>query len=582
MQWTFPIVISPHDPNVLYVGSSVIFKSTNEGESFTAISPDLTRNDPRTLGPSGGPITKDQTSVEYYGTVFTISESPVEKGVIWAGSDDGLVHVSRNAGQSWENVTPPDLRAPGSREWARISIIDASPHARGTAYLAAKRFQLNDFSPYLYRTVDYGKSWTRIDRGITRGEFTHVIREDPVRAGLLFAGTERGVWVSLDSGSSWHRLQRNLPPVPVHDLVVKDADVVLGTHGRSFWVMDDISSLRQLKPEVLGKDTHLFQPVDQYRTFGGARIQYWLKRPGQRVTLEFLDAKGQLIRRFTSDQDSIARVDSLASAAVEQARLDSLLALGVLPEAARAAAAAGPSAFESGFRYVPPPRVGNRAGTNTFVWNMRYPDAVGFKGMILWAAGVAGPAAPPGSYTVRLTVGDHSETQSFKLLKDPRSRASQADLDEQFGFAIRIRDKTSEANNAVRTIRNVKAQLADRIAKASPRAAPQLERLGNALRDNLSAVEGEIYQVRNQSGQDPLNYPIKVNNQIAALAGVVQSTEAKPTAQSHEVFRLLSAELDGYLAKLRELLGAGLGGVNAELSRLGLEPIRAGTEEVAR
>ena len=210
MQWTYPIVISPHDPNTMYVGSSVVFKSTDEGSSFVPISPDLTRNDPKTLGPSGGPITKDQTSVEYYGTVFTIAESPVEKGVIWTGSDDGVVQVTRNGGQSWEKVTPPDLP-----EWARISMIDASPHAKGTAYLAANRFQLNDFAPYLYKTADYGKTWTKIVKGITAGEFAHVVREDPARQGLLVAGTERGVWVSFDDGAGWQRLQRNLPPVPV-------------------------------------------------------------------------------------------------------------------------------------------------------------------------------------------------------------------------------------------------------------------------------------------------------------------------------------------------------------------------------
>jgi photosystem II stability/assembly factor-like uncharacterized protein len=579
MQWTFPIVISPHDPNTLYVGSSVVFRSTNEGESFTAISPDLTRNDPRTLGPSGGPITRDQTSVEYYGTVYTIAESPVERGVIWAGSDDGLVQVTRNGGQSWENVTPPELRAPGPKEWARISIIEASPHGRGVAYVAAKRFQLNDFAPYLYKTSDYGKTWTKIVSGINPGEFTHVVREDPVRQGLLVAGTERGVWVSLDDGGSWQRLQRNLPPVPIHDLQIKEGDIVLGTHGRGFWIMEDISSLRQLRNEVIAKDAHLFQPRDAHRTFGRVSIQYWLKRGGEKVALEFLDAKGQLIRRFTSEQDSIAAADSASAARVDRARLDSLLALGVLPEAARAAGAAPPS-FEAGWRYLPPPRVPNRAGANSFTWNLRYPDAVGFKGMIFWAAGLAGPTAPPGTYTVRLTAGEKTETQSFALLKDPRSQGSESDLAEQFAFALQIRDKTSEANTAVLTIRNVKAQIKDRLAKAGTRS-PQLDRLATALRDNLSAVEAEIYQVKNQSGQDPLNYPIKLNNQIAALAGVVQSAETRPTAQSYEVFRVLSAELEAQLARLRGLLDGGLAGVNAELGRLGLERIVPGAQEVA-
>ncbi|MGE0440327.1 MAG: WD40/YVTN/BNR-like repeat-containing protein [Gemmatimonadales bacterium] len=574
MQWTFPIVFSPHDSKTIYVGSSVIFKTTDEGGSYTAISPDLTRADPKTLGPSGGPITKDQTSVEYYATVFTIAESPVQRGVIWAGSDDGLVHVTRNGGQSWEKVTPPDLP-----EWARISIIDASPHDAGTAYLAANRYQLNDFAPYLYRTTDYGKTWTRIVNGITGSEFTRVIREDPVRKGLLFAGTERGVWTSLDDGAHWIPLQRNLPPVPVHDLVIKDDDVVIGTHGRAFWIMDDISSLRQLTADVMAQDVHLFQPADAYRTFGGATIQYWLKRGGQRVALEFLDSKGQSIRTFTSDPDSAAA----AQARAERARLDSLAALGVMPAAAREAGQAGGGGgggfgrrFGGGSS-----RAANRAGTNTFTWDMRYPEPASFQGLIMWAAGIFGPQAPSGTYTVRLTVGDKTETKTFKLLIDPRSGATQADLDEQFAFQIQIRVKTSEANNAVRTIRNVKAQLAARLKATPSGRSANLKRLADALTEQLSAVEAEIYQVKNRSGQDPLNFPIKLNNQIAALAGVVASTEAKPTAQSYEVFKVLSEQLDTQLGRLRTLLEGGLNGVNAELGRLGQERIVPSTAEIA-
>ncbi len=571
MQWTFPIVISPHDPNTMYVGSSVVFKSTDEGNSFAPISPDLTRNDPKTLGPSGGPITKDQTSVEYYGTVFTISESLVEKGVIWTGSDDGIIAVTRNGGQSWDRVTPPDLP-----EWARVSIIEASAHAKGTAYFAANRFQLNDFAPYLYRTTDYGKTWTKITKGITASEFTRVIREDPVRKGLLFAGTERGVWVSLDDGANWLTLRRNLPPVPVHDIAIKDADVVLGTHGRAFWIMDDISSLRQLSAEVMAKDVHLFQPKDAYRTFGGPTIQYWLKKGGQKVTLEFLDARGQLIKKITSDPDSA----EAASEKIERARLDSLAALGVMSASARAADAGGPGGGRRRFGFGGSTRAPNAAGANSFTWNMRYPEPATFKGLIMWAAGIFGPQAPSGTYTVKLTAGDKTETHSVKLLIDPRSGATQADLDEQFRFLIQIRDKTTEANTAVRTIRNLKAQLAARLKAAPAGRAALLQRSVTTLVDQLSAVEAEIYQVKNKSNQDPLNYPIKLNNQIAALSGVVASTEAKPTAQSYEVFKVLAASLDAELNKLKGMLGGGLDGVNAELSRLGLEKATPSAVEV--
>ncbi|HLB54457.1 MAG TPA: glycosyl hydrolase [Gemmatimonadales bacterium] len=607
-QWTFPIVISPHDPNTVYVGSSVIFKSTDEGGSWTAISPDLTRSDPRTLGPSGGPITRDQTSVEYYATVFTIAESPLERGVIWGGSDDGLIHVTRDGGATWANVTPKDLP-----EWTRVSIIEASSHGKGTAYLAGNRFQLNDYAPYLYRTTDYGKTWTRINTGIAPSEFTRVIREDPVRAGLLYAGTERGVWVSFDDGGHWQRLQRNLPPVPVHDLAVKEGDLVAGTHGRAFWILDDLSVLRQYAPGFADKEVQLFKPRDGYRItlggfgfgFGGggggspaagagpapltgwdgAVIHYWLKRGGQRVTLEFLDAGGQVIRRFSSEQDSVARADSLRRGASRAARdslnrriADSLAAMGVMPGAVRPDTTE-PSQQSAGWRYTPPPRLPNRAGMNRFAWSLRSEDAVGFAGMIFWAAGTTGPVIPPGTYSVRLTAGDRSESQTFQILRDPRANATQTDLDAQYAFLIQVRDKTSEANNAVRTIRNVKAQLTARRQAAGNRG-PALDRLGRTLEADLSAVEAEIYQVKNRSGQDPLNYPIKLNNQIAALAGVAGSGEARPTAQTIEVFRILSEQLDVQLKQLNELLGTRLAAVNAELSRLQLDRITPGTAEL--
>jgi photosystem II stability/assembly factor-like uncharacterized protein len=602
-QWTFPIVLSPHDPNTLYIGSSVIFKSTDEGSSWTPISPDLTRNDSQTLGGSGGPLTKDQTSVEYYATVFTIAESPLEKGVIWSGSDDGLIQVTRDGGTTWSNVTPRDLP-----EWSRVSIIEASSHARGTAYVAANRYQLNDLTPYLYKTADYGKTWTRITTGISRSEFTRVIREDPVRAGLLYAGTERGVWVSLDDGGQWQRLSRNLPPVPVHDLAVKEGDLIAATHGRAFWILDDLSVLRQHAAAVAEKDLHLFKPRDSYRItpndfgFGrggrgggasegltgwdGAVVNYRLKKVGQRVTMEFLDSKGQVIRRLTSDQDSVARSDSIRTVGERAARdsvskqaADSLAALGVMPASVRQDTT-DTGIRPAGWRYTPPPRLPNRTGMNRFSWNLRSEDAVGFTGMIFWAGGTTGPVIPPGTYSVRITAGDNTETQTFQVLRDPRGNATQADLDAQYAFLLQVRDKTSEANNAVRTIRNVKAQLAERRGKAGARGAA-LEKLATPFEGQLSGVEQEIYQVKNRSGQDPLNYPIKLNNQIAALSGVVGGSEAAPTRQSFEVFRILAGQLGAQLTRMHDLLGAGLGAVNAELVRLGLATIVPSTAEIS-
>jgi len=418
------------------------------------------------------------------------------------------------------------------------------------------------------------------------------------------------VWVSFDDGAHWQRLQKNLPPVPVHDLAIKEGDLVAATHGRGFWILDDLSTVRQYAAGLTGQEFHLFKPRDTYRTaFGGffasggggtgptaggpapltgwdgAVINYWLKQPGQKVTVEFLDAKGQLIRRFSSEQDSTARADSLRQAGERASRdslnrrmIDSLAALGVLPGAIRPDTLINRTP-PSGWRYAPPPRVPARAGMNRFTWNLRAEDAQGFSGMIFWAAGTAGPVIPPGRYSVRVTAGDKSLTQPFEVLKDPRGKASQADFEAQYAFAIQVRDKTTEANNAVRTIRNLKAQLADRRTRAGTRGSA-LDKLAAALEGQLSAVEAEIYQVKNRSGQDPLNYPIRLNNQLAALAGVAASAEARPTAQSYEVFKLLSAQLDLQLKRLSELLVGGLAGVNAELTRLGLERITPSTAEL--
>jgi len=596
-QWTYPIVISPHDPSRMYIGSSVVFQSDDEGQTFKVISPDLTRHDPRTLGASGGPITKDQTSVEYYATVFTIAESPRTAGVIWAGSDDGLVHVTRDGGKTWKNVTPRGLP-----EWARISMIEASNVTTGTAYLAANRYQLDDMKPYLYKTNDYGATWTPITNGIPATEFTRVVREDPERPGLLYAGTERGVWVSFDDGASWQSLRRNLPLVPIHDLAVKEGDLIAATHGRSFWILDDLSALRQLNSSIPKQPAYLFKPRKVYRAgFGGgggngaagghptganppsgAVIYYWLSQPRQLVTMDFLDPQGKVIRSFTSQQDPNVAADSVRADSIRTARNDSLRRAGVAPDTTvktEARSEEAPS-DEPPARRPPPPRVANKAGLNSFAWNLRYPDASVFENMIMWAGSVAGPVILPGTYSVRLNVNGQHYTQPFTIVKDPRTTATDADLKEQFDLLMRIRDKTSQANDAVRTIRNIKAQLADRSKKITGPKAEAFSRLATDLSTKLSAVESEIYQVKNQSSQDPLNYPIKLNNKIAALAGVVGGTDAKPTAQSLAVFNDLSSQLDRQLSAMRGSMLVALPVINATLKDAGLPPIVPSTDEI--
>ncbi|HEX7122152.1 MAG TPA: glycosyl hydrolase, partial [Gemmatimonadaceae bacterium] len=582
-QWTFPIAFSRHTPNVVYAGGSRLFRSTDDGQSWTPVSPDLARADPRTMGPSGGPITKDQTGVETYAVIFAFDESPVQPGVLWAGTDDGYIWVSRDNGANSQNVTPPDIG-----DFTRISIIEPSHYVAGGAFVAANRYQQGDRQPILYKTMDFGRTWTKIVNGIAPDHFTRAIREDPVRRGLLFAGTEQGVYVSFDEGLSWQGINRNLPPVAVHDLRIKDNDLVAATHGRSFWIMDNINPLRQVTPEITQKAAHLFQPADAYRTNWGGRgggggvgasppsgavVHYWLRQPNQRVQLEFLDAQGEVIQRFTSEQSPEQAADSIRRARM----LDSLTRAGLARDSATRMVNA--MLGGGGGRGGGPPRLTNRAGLNTFAWNLRYPDAVSFRNLIMWAASVTGPVAPPGTYTVRMTVGNDVQSHQFRVLKDPRSTATDADLQEQFRMLIAIRDKVSEANNAVRTVRNMRWQVEDRTGKLSGNQRQRFTQIATGMMDSLTSAENDIYQTRNQSNQDPLNYPIKLNNKIAALSGVVGRGEYPPTQQARDAFERLSRELDVELRSVQGALDANLPRLNEILRAAGLPELKPSTEE---
>ncbi|MGQ0647571.1 MAG: WD40/YVTN/BNR-like repeat-containing protein, partial [Gemmatimonadaceae bacterium] len=600
-QWTFPIVFSRHNPNVLYAAGSQLFRTTSEGESWTAVSPELARRDPKTMGPSGGPITKDQTGVETYGLIFAFDESPITPGLLWAGTDDGLVHVSRNNGVSWQNVTPPDIG-----DFTRISIIEPSRYSAGTAYVAANRYALGDQRPIFYKTTDYGKTWTAINNGIRADHFARVIREDPVRRGLLFAGTERGPYVSFDDGMNWQWLQKNLPLVPIHDIAIKDNDVILATHGRSFWVMDDISALRQINPQVVATNLHLYKPVDAYRTqwsggFGGgggggggnqvganprsgAVIYYTLKTPNQKVTIDFMDAKGEVIQSFMSELDPEAAADSVRREQARQAAIDSLTNRGMSRDSAQRVVAARPAPAGGGGGGgggpPPRPRVPNRAGLNTFAWNLRYPDAVTFENLIMWAAGTTGPVAPTGTYSVRLSAGGETRSQSFRVRKDPRTTSTDADIAEQFKLLVAIRDKTTEANNAVRTVRNMRWNVGDRTGKLTGTPAQEFKTIADSMMKRLTAAEQEAYQTRNESNQDPLNFPIRLNNEIAGVASYVSQGEYRPTRQAVEVFNALSKELDVHLEAIKNSMDANLPRLNAILRAAGLQELKPSTEEI--
>ncbi len=542
-QWTYPIMNSPFNPHVLYVGSNVVFKSIDDGHSWSIISPDLTKHDPKTLGSAGGPITKDQTSVEYYATVFALAESPLTPGLMWAGSDDGLMHITRDGGKTWKNITP---------KWAdqmRVSIIDPSPHSPGTAWVAANRYQMDDKKPYLYKTTNYGETWTKITDGIVADEFTRAIREDLLRPNMLYAATERSMWLSYDAGAHWQSLARNLPPVPVHDIALRDDDMVIATHGRAFWAMENLTPLREA-PEVsmaAGK-TYLYKPAPVIRVGGAqATVTYRLAQPDQVVTLEFLDGAAKLIKKFASTDTQPT------------------------PQAGRGGGGGGRGGGG-------PPVVTNKAGVNTYRWDLRHADASNFRGMILWAGGVQGPVIAPGSYTVRLTIGSEKPvSQTLVVKRDPRSGATDADLAAQTKLSLQLRDRMTDADDAVKRIRSVKEQLDDRAAKMTN--VKEFATLSKSLTDSLGSVEDSVYQTRNKSGEDPLNFPVRLNNQIAALLGFVQSGDRRPPPQAYQVFESVSPKLDVQLARYKKANDLYLARINALLKAAGLAPIVPTTVE---
>ncbi len=538
-QWTFPIIFSPVDPKTLYVSSQRLWRTTDGGRTWTALSGDLTRHDPATMGHSGGPITGDMNGPEVYGTIFSVGPGKRDVNVIWTGSDDGLVHVTRNGGRTWANVTPRDLP-----EFGRVSQIDASSFESGTAYISVRRPLLDDFAPHIWKTSDYGRTWTRIVSGIRPDAYVHAAREDPTRRGLLYAATQHGVYLSYDDGASWESLNLNLPDVPVADLIVEGNELVIGTHGRGFWVLDNIGPLRQATPEALAKDGHLFAPAPGVRSGTGVTISWRLKTAPTTARLEILDSAGTVLRTFEPDTSR--------------------------PGGA-AGGAGGGGGGGGGGRGGPQVFLPRGAGLQRLTWDLRTRGIATFPGMILWGAGTAGPAVPPGRYTARLVADGQTMTAPIVVRRNPWfTDVSDADLRAQYAFSRQVRDKANEANEAVIAIRRVKAQLDDRLKRSDDAA---LKSSGTTLRTNSSTVEENIYQVRNQSGQDPLNFPIRVNNRLANLLSMAERGDGPPTNNLPEIFGILSAELKTYTDRLAVIWENDLAAVNRELARLSLIPL---------
>ena len=546
--WNFPILFSPHDPDVLYVAGNVLFRSRDEGQTWEAISPDLTRNIKEKQQSSGGPITQDNTSVEYYGTLFAVAESPLEAGTIWTGSDDGLVQLTRDGGETWTDVTPDAL----PRE-VQVNSIEPHPTEPGGLYLAATAYKDDDFQPWLFRTTDYGRRWQRIDRGIDRLHFTRVVRADPKQVGVLYAGTERGVYLSADDGRNWSSLQLDLPVVPVTDLAVKDDALVVATQGRGYWMLDHLTTVREAIAETdWNESAHLFTPAPAWRVHNdpaedagsngthaptGVVFHYYLaEAPAEDIesfSLVIRDRDGQEIRRFTRK--------------VEEGEKDA-------------------EVFGDDDRLLPA-----EAGLNTFVWNLRYPSAEKFAGLVLWNRNLSGPRALPGAYEATLTVGDRQRTVPVTVLADPRSQATTAELAAQFDFLWSINRKLTETHQAIRRLREVRGQV-DAI-EARVGDSPQFAALvaqGESLKAALKEIEETLYQTRLESPQDPLNFPIRLNDKLAGVMGSAALGDHPPTASAMAVRDELVTQIDAALNRLESLMSEDLEAFNQQAAEAGL------------
>ena len=535
-QWTAPVMISPHDPNTLYHGGERLFRTTDGGVHWQAISPDLTRNDKSKQKPSGGDITLDDTGTEYYDTIFALVESPLKKGLLWVGTDDGLIQLTQDEGKTWTNVTPKDMP-----EWSRVSQIDASPSDAGTAYVAVDRHQFDDLHPYIYKTADYGKTWTKLTQGIPDTTFVRTVRQDPKRRELLYAGTEQGVFLSFNDGANWRPLQLNLPTTPVHDLVVKENDLVVATHGRAFWILDDVTPLRQYSDDIAQKEAFLYTPSTAYRIQAGAGGEYHpSKRTGQNppagaviyyflkdapkaeseARIEILDASGKVVRKYSS---------------AEYNSLDEPLD----PDDKK-----------------PEKQIKPETGLNRFVWDLRYEEAHRVPGYYLWeyGSGARGPVAVPGHYQVRLTVAGQSQTAGFDLKLDPRVNVSQADLEQQFNLLLEARDELSRVYDTVNQIQDVRSQLAG-LKRRLPESASAktISSAADDLEKKLVAVREDLINLTISANEDSLAYPPQIDAKLAYLAMDVGTADSAPTEAEQQLFEKLRRQGGELISRWEDL-----------------------------
>lgn len=539
-QWNFPIMFSKHDPKKLYTFSQHVHMSTNEGQSWALLSDDLTRNDPAKLVSSGGPITQDNTGVEYYCTIFAANESPLKEGLLWVGSDDGLIHVSKDGGANWENVTPA-----GMPEWNMINSIEPSAFDEGTCYVAATKYKLGDFAPYLYKTTDYGKTWKKITNGIPAEHFTRVVREDPKRKGLLYAGTETGMYISFDDGANWSPFQMNLPIVPITDLAIKDNNLIVATQGRSLWILDDLTVLHQLDDGKKNRSSILYKPKDSYRTKGRASKEpsktEGANHPNGVVTHFYL-------KNFDKEKDTVQLTyttmsnDTLASFSSQAKDKERKLNTAEM-----------------------------KKGGNTHVWNTRGEKAETLDGMIFWAAGFDGPKAVPGSYKVHLNVNGANQSQEFKIIPDPRAEVSAADMQKQHDFISNINATINKAHGSIKKIRGVNTQLEAFTAQYKDNeATKELVEKAKTMKEEFEKIEKALYQTKNRSNQDPLNFPIRLTNKLAHLNRLVGIDDFPPTDQDIAVQQELTGKIETQLKAFDAMVDKELQDFNAAFNELQL------------
>jgi photosystem II stability/assembly factor-like uncharacterized protein len=528
-QWNFPIFFSPHNPKKLYAAGNVLFATENEGASWTALGGDLTTNDKSKQKASGGPITKDNTGVEVYCTIFTACESPLEKDLLWTGSDDGLIHVSKDGGKTWENVTPKE-----AGQWMMWNCVEADPFKKGAAYFVGTKYKSDDFTPYIFKTEDYGKTWKRITNGIAADHFTRCLRADTKVPGLLYAGTEYGMYVSYNDGQTWKPFQLNLPMVPITDMTIKENDLIVATQGRSFWVLDDLTLVQQAAKGsgISNGNIQVFPILAAYRANGsrneqprnagfnpynGVVVNYCLNnfKDGDILNIMVMDKNKKLIKMFstTSDKEEIGKIDAAN-------------------------------------------------GMNRFVWDMMYPPAEKIEGMILWSGTVPGPKAAPGNYFIRFNTAKDSLELPFEIKANPTYKITQQDYEAQFDFLISVRDKFTEMQKAIKNIRDVRKQLSDYTDRLGKDCPKDIKQQADTINQQMTAVEEALYQTKAKSGQDVLNYPIRLNDKIAGLYDYAASGFSAPAKQVKEVFATLSAQADVQLNKLKTLFTVDLAKFN--------------------